>query len=375
MSNNTIKHLKENRDSEDHIDKIYNFKMLWNSHCKKYNIDEQPNILPSVNRIIVLGDIHGDWEMTQRLLKIAKVVDDNGNWNGGDTVVVQVGDQIDRCRYGGAGSPSCEKKEATEPDEGNDWIILKYFTKLHHQAKKFGGAVYSLMGNHEFMNVNGDFRYVSYEGRREFIDYITPSGTQFADGEEARRWAFQPGNPISDFLACTRQLALVIGSNLFVHAGIVPIIAKKYNVSSLNKLMSLYLWDVLDKSSDYSDIFFRSEVSPMWNRIYGNIGIENIKNGIEDEASKDSIDIQCNKILTPLKEIYKVDNIYVGHTPFMENGINSVCDNHIWLTDFGASKAFDKFDKSKASRNSRAETRKAQVLEILKDGKVINILS
>ena len=141
-----------------------------------------------------------------------------------------------------------------------------------------------------------------------------------------------------------------------------------------NKLMSLYLWDVLDKSSDYSDIFFRSEVSPMWNRVYGNIGMENIQMGINDVNIQTSINTQCNKLLTPLSEIYAVDKIYVGHTPFMQNGINSVCDGRVWLTDFGASKAFDKFDKSKTS-SSRSETRKAQVLEILNDGETINILS
>ena len=32
------------------------------------------------------------------------------------------------------------------------------------------------------------------------------------------------------FLACTRQTALIIGSNLFVHAAIVPDLAKEYKV-------------------------------------------------------------------------------------------------------------------------------------------------
>ena len=125
-------------------------------------------------------------------------------------------------------------------------VILQYFTKLHHQAQKVGGAVYSLLGNHELMNVKGDFRYVSYEGLKEFDDYkyedeegnkvnyfINEQGEkeQFQSGEQARRWTFSPGNPISEFLACTRQMALIIGSNLFVHAGVLPSIAKKYPAS------------------------------------------------------------------------------------------------------------------------------------------------
>lgn len=367
MANN-----KYNKQEIDYIQNIYNFKKVWKDQCSKYNINEQPNILPAVDRIIVLGDIHGDWEMTQKLLKVAKLIDDNGNWIGKDTVVVQVGDQIDRCRYKIDSALSCDKPEATNPDEGNDWKILKYFTELHNQAQKVGGAVYSLMGNHELMNVNGDFRYVSYEGRREFIDYKKPDGTTIENGDDARRWAFQPGNPISNFLACTRQTALIIGSNLFVHAGILPQIANKYSITELNEKMSLYLFDILRNSSEYSDILNKSE-SPLWNRVFGNMGLNKLDKSKETKL--------CSELLNPLFTNYKVDKIYIGHTPLMNDGISSRCDNRVWLTDFGASKAFDAFDKTSIYSESsdtnpypRSDTRKPQVLEILKDGKEINIL-
>jgi hypothetical protein len=49
----------------------------------------------------------------------------------------------------------------------------------------------------------------------------------------------------------------------------------------------------------------------------------------------------------------------VGHT--VQNGINSACDGKIWRTDIGMSRSFGK-------RN------KIQVLEILYNGKKINIL-
>jgi hypothetical protein len=132
---------------------------------------------------------------------------------------------------------------------------------------------------------------------------------------------------------------LIIGSNLFVHGGILPQIAKKYSVTNLNQLMSLYLFDKLDKH-EFKD-FIKSNVSPLWTRKFGNIGVEkHTKNN--NQIEKD----ECDNLLNPLKEIYQVYKIFVGHTPILEEGVSSVCNGKIWLTDYGLSKAFDKFDKN-----------------------------
>ena len=49
-------------------------------------------------------------------------------------------------------------------------VLFVGITKLARQAKKKGGRVHSLIGNHEAMNVYGDLRYVS-DG--EFEAFVT----------------------------------------------------------------------------------------------------------------------------------------------------------------------------------------------------------
>ena len=346
------------------------YKLQFQEKCSKYPDISEKDVLPAVDRIIVIGDLHGDWNETIKSLKLAKVIDNKLNWIGGKTVVVQIGDQIDRCRQLPCNRP-------IKDDEDSDIKILKFFTKLHSQALNAGGAIYSIIGNHELMNSTGRMEYVSYQNYMEFEK--RPDNKEFLNGMpsdlknmEARKWAFKPGNPLAEFIACTRKLALIIGDNLFVHAGIVPEIAQKYpNISDLNKLLSLYLWDKLENPELYQDIFGSDvikgqtiinssnrkhdffKISPLWNRQYGNLN--NNSNS-------------CSKLLNPVKDVYKVNRMYVGHTPQMNKGINSICNGDLWYTDVGVSKAFDIADMNCTIEGKRSDVREAQVFEILKNG-------
>ena len=120
-----------------------------------YPLKRIPTILGKVKRIIVLGDIHGDYDYTIELLKIGKIINiDDGKikWIGKDTIVVQVGDQIDNCRPPLSDKLFCNSHVAKN-DEASDIKILELFNELHLQAQKDGGKVISLLGNHEILNV------------------------------------------------------------------------------------------------------------------------------------------------------------------------------------------------------------------------------
>jgi hypothetical protein len=93
-----------------------------------------------VERIVAIGDIHGDYDNYIAALTAAGLVDKKGKWSGGKTHFVQTGDIPDR-------GPDTQK-------------IIEHIRKLGKQAKKMGGRVHNLIGNHEAMNVYGDLRYV-----------------------------------------------------------------------------------------------------------------------------------------------------------------------------------------------------------------------
>jgi hypothetical protein len=136
--------------------------------------------------IIAVGDIHGDIQLMLDTLTIGGVIKEinaqNNNcikiirkdkndteeyyeWIGKKTIVVQVGDQIDRCRPTNFMLSNCKEQNVTYDDEASDIEILLFFTNLHEKACAVGdgSAVYSLLGNHELMNIHNDIRYVSYK--------------------------------------------------------------------------------------------------------------------------------------------------------------------------------------------------------------------
>ena len=48
------------------------------------------------DRIVAIGDVHGDEGALIACLRMSKCIDTDGNWCGGKTHVVQIGDILDR---------------------------------------------------------------------------------------------------------------------------------------------------------------------------------------------------------------------------------------------------------------------------------------
>ena len=124
-------------------------------------------------RIVAFGDVHGDLPALQKFLTAAKVVDpaNTTKWTGGDTILVQTGDILDR----GAKELECFRTLCT----------------LARQAEEVGGKVYVLYGNHESLNAAGLFQYADPEGNIEFEETF---GAKLDENFGSNRWHVSLGD-------------------------------------------------------------------------------------------------------------------------------------------------------------------------------------
>ena len=280
-------------------------------------------------RGVALGDIHGDIGQARRALTIAGVLGDGGDavnpeWIGGDTVVVQVGDVLDR---------------------GDDEIaILILLQKLHKQAEKEGGAVYILNGNHEVLNVSGDFRYVTQGAFQESTRFgehlVNLFGDSFKDAfggaeEDARKrqvkarvGLFSPGGPLAQQLAMNSTV-LIVNDTVFAHGGLMPRHVE-FGLERLNRAVSDWMRgrEIADEKDRVALGMAIGSVkdSVVWNRTFGT----------ENFVTDTDRDRACEVLGKTLDAIPGAKRMVIGHTPQL-GGCNGECDGRIWRVDVGMS--------------------------------------
>jgi hypothetical protein len=109
---------------------------------------ERPCDIRTTERVVAVGDVHGAYDPFIRILRAAGLIDSRERWVGGRARLVQTGDVLDR----GADSRK----------------VLDLLRRLERDAAAAGGRVHALLGNHEFMRLVGDWRYVSAGEFRAF---------------------------------------------------------------------------------------------------------------------------------------------------------------------------------------------------------------
>jgi len=287
-------------------------------------------------------------------------------WIGEDTHIVQVGDQIDRCRPWSA--HGCKKQETTVNDEDSDLEIMLFYDSLDRIAQEKGGRLFSLLGNHEIMNVKGDMRYVSYKGIVNFSDNMNnkKNRNDFNRGTNIRKSKFR--EIISKKLSCTRSTILIIGDYLFVHGGIAINLAKEHNIIEVNSLIRKFLYGSLIYSHELQKLLESSRYSPLWYRklAYIQEDVNNIQNQQCKTLYEPTLNA-FNKINSPIystistEPTFSIKGMIIGHTPqftVFGKGITTACADRIIRVDIGASQAFDNIAKKDKSREP-------QVVEII----------
>ncbi len=255
-----------------------------------------PTRYPGAGRLVAIGDLHGDLEAARTALKLAGAVDDADGWIGGDLVVVQLGDILDR---------------------GDDAMeILAMLDGLGEQARAAGGAIHLLNGNHELMNVKLDMRYVSVGGYLDFLPGEKPNrdaatAQDVVDGIGERILALRPGGAVALRFA-GRNVITVIGDTVFVHGGVLPRVAD-YGVERLNQ--ETRRWIRGEDPCPPEPLL--ADDGPVWSRHYS------------DEPDHDD----CRLLEVTLQRL-GAQRMVVGHTVQSE-GISSACDGRVWRVDVG----------------------------------------
>ena len=247
-------------------------------------------------RIVAVGDVHGDLNSAREALRLAGAINDSDQWIGGELIVVQVGDQLDR---------GDDERE-----------ILDLFERLRSDAAEAGGAFHPLLGNHEVMNVELDLRYVTEGGFADFADIpYDDSDPLIASYEPAHRGrvaAFRPGGPYATLLS-EHPMIFVFDGNVFVHGGVVPRFAE-YGIDLINEETSAWM-----RGEGPEPSAINGDDCPIWSRHYS-----------------DETDAADCLLLEQTLQIVGAERMIVAHT-VQDTGINSACDGQVWRVDVGLS--------------------------------------
>tara|TARA_R110000744_G_C19293808_1_gene554942 strand:- start:117 stop:1052 length:936 start_codon:yes stop_codon:yes gene_type:complete len=274
------------------------------SHGQRADGVQEPNQLrlryPAAERVVAIGDVHGDLDAARAALRLAGAIDEDDHWVGGELVVVQVGDQLDR---------------------GDDeQEILELFDRVRDEAAEAGGAFHILNGNHELMNCRLDLRYVTDGGFEDFDDAveIDPDDAVvmgYPEEQRARVAAFRPGGAYALRLA-ERNTIVIVGDTLFVHGG-VHMEHIEYGLDLLNQEIRAWLRGETDRPAVLSEI-----ESPVWCRHF-------------------SMDVQeeSRTLLEEGLNALGITRMVVAHS-VQKDGIRSHFDDQVWCVDVGMSRHY-----------------------------------
>lgn len=221
----------------------------------------------NVQRVAVISDIHGQFDLMVKLLRQHGVIDSNNRWAFGKGHLVVNGDIAGR------------------GDQVTEAFWLVYHLEI--QAAAAGGKVHYLVGNHEQMLLTGDHRYL----HQKYVESAMLMGVSVQEmyGE----------NSILGGWLRKRPAFVKIDDYLFVHAGVSPdFVRRELTENKTNKMFYNYILGSKRPSRKLNSTidFLNGEGGPLWYRGYF----------VEGEIDGSGLDGILN--------YFNVKRMIVGHT-------------------------------------------------------------
>ncbi len=290
---------------------------------------------PAPQRIVAVGDLHGDYAAWIDIARDAGLIDASNKWIGGRTTLVQTGDIVDR------GAESLK--------------IIRHLMALEGEARRAGGQVIVLNGNHEAMQVTGDFRYVSEgeyaafadrqsKARRDaafdanskaIIDFYHQRDPSLSPKAIRAEWyatnplgkvehttAWAPTGELGRW-AASLPAAVKLGDTLFVHGGI----SAKYALVPLSEI-NRRARAALQAGDSREDAIINDPMGPLWYR-----GL--VTRAGEPAAGRPTMAAEVDGSLLG----QGVKRMVIGHTPDLK-GVNFLYGGKLIQIDTGISRYY-----------------------------------
>jgi len=211
-------------------------------HLPGFSVALKPRLLnepcefAAAEKMLVISDMEGEFEVLRSLLMDGGVIDKQYNWTFGSGHLVVVGDLFDR------------GKQVTQ--------VLWLLYRLEDLAKAAGGYVHVVLGNHDIMNLSGDLRYVDKRymdvAKALSLDYMQLYGRD----TELGRWLR------------SKNVVEKIGDVLFTHGGISPSVnACGLSLQEINAFCRP-LYDRPRKDIPPENALYFGKDGPFWYRGY-----------------------------------------------------------------------------------------------------------
>ena len=296
----------------------------------------------AANRIVAVGDLHGDYAAWLDIARNSGVIDSRGHWAGGRTTLVQLGDIVDR--------------------EPNSLQIIRSLQQLQKEAPRAGGRVVVVLGNHEAMNLLGDYRYTTpgefaafadrdsparrdrvYEVNRTRIEAAYRARNPSLTPEQIRQawkavtplgWvehklAWSPAGELGQW-ASQNPAVVKINGTLFVHGGISAEYAH-FSLDEINRRAAA----AMHNADDGAASILNDPLGPLWYR--GLVMTDPDAEAIR--TARKSPHPASDRELETVLSAFGAKRMVIGHTPDLK-GIEILYGGRLARVDTGDSRFY-----------------------------------